>query len=410
MMFKKFSAATAVGMAMAGSLCAQSLYDLSPSEDEQDSLPLTWTAGINFGYDDNPTPLLGNSDDESFYGQAYVGAAFLVNTPQTTFNFGAQIGVIHYFDNLDQPGVDVDDTSFTAALYANFTRRVSERLRFVSRNRLSYELEPDYSTGFQSQRQVGNYFTYSTDNAIGYRWSERFATYTGVRFDGITYDDVDNADRNSVTIYNDFRYQASERTVLTLSYRYRDTSGDGGVSDSTNHFVLGGIEHRFSPSTVGVLRAGAQIRDVDNGNSSTSPYVEATLRTRTNEQVSYNFYARYGIEDYSRSIANGDGVSVYSDNTTLRLGFRADVAVSQALTLFGGVNYAGLMLDELQNTTDATPLSEVDEDLINAFIGFKLQLNENLFLNGTYNFEDYTSDADRDYDRNRFSLGVSATF
>ncbi|MEN8681893.1 MAG: hypothetical protein ABF391_17760, partial [Akkermansiaceae bacterium] len=119
-MKKQSFAVATVGMALASSLCAQSLFDLAPDDGETESLPLSYTAGVNFGYDDNPTPLLGN-DDESFYGQAYVGASFLSNSPQTTTSFGAQLGVIHYFDNLDAAGQGVDDTAFTASLYLNWT-------------------------------------------------------------------------------------------------------------------------------------------------------------------------------------------------------------------------------------------------------------------------------------------------
>ena len=161
-MKKQSFAIAAIGSALAVSLCAQSLFDLAPDDSETDSLPLSYTAGANFGYDDNPTPLYGNSD-ESLYGQAYVGATFLNNTPQTTTSVGAQVGLIHYFDNLDVLGDNIDDTAYTATAYLNWTHRSSERLRFVSRNFATYELEPDYSVGFQAQRQVGNYTRWSTD-------------------------------------------------------------------------------------------------------------------------------------------------------------------------------------------------------------------------------------------------------
>ena len=236
-MKKQSFAIAAIGTALASSLCAQSLFDLAPDDSETDSLPLSYTAGANFGFDDNPTPLAGNSD-ESLYGQAYVGATFLNNTPQTTTSFGAQVGLIHYFDNLDILGQDIDDTAYTATTYLNWTHRSSERLRFVSRNFATYELEPDYSVGFQAQRQVGNYTRWSTDNAVGYRWSDRLATYTGLRLDGISFDDLANGDRSTLTLYNDFRYQLSDRTVGTLTYRNAEVDGDGAVTDSTNHFIL----------------------------------------------------------------------------------------------------------------------------------------------------------------------------
>jgi hypothetical protein len=53
-MKKQSFAIAAIGSALAGSLCAQSLFDLAPDDSETDSLPLSYTAGANFGYDDNP--------------------------------------------------------------------------------------------------------------------------------------------------------------------------------------------------------------------------------------------------------------------------------------------------------------------------------------------------------------------
>ena len=408
-MKKQFAAITLVGMGLAGSLCAQSLYDLAPDDTEKDSLPLTWTVGANIGFDDNPTPFSGQPDDSSFFAQAYLGAAFLTNTPQTTLSVGAQIGVIHYFDNLDVPGVSVDDTSFTASTYVNWTNRISERLRFVSQNNLAYELEPDFSVGFQSQRQNGNFFRWSTDNAIGYRWSERLATYTGVRFSGIVFDELSNSDRTSVTIYNDFRYQINDRTVGTLTYRYTDTQGDGVVSDSSNHFILAGLEHRFSPNTSGTIRAGAQIREVDGGSSSSSPFIEASFRSQVNSQFSLTGYARYGVEDFARSFSDpATGItSVYSDSEALRLGFTANYQVSQVLGLLAGVNYANVGYEDLISGTGP---NSFDEDLFNVFVGFNLDLGNNLVFNGRYNFETLDSDIDRDYDRNRFTLGLQKTF
>jgi len=73
----------------------------------------------------------------------------------------------------------------------NYTNRISERLRFSSRNWVSYELEPDYDFGFATDRRVGQYLNYSTDNSIGYRWSERFGTIAGYRLNGVTFDDFE---------------------------------------------------------------------------------------------------------------------------------------------------------------------------------------------------------------------------
>jgi hypothetical protein len=264
-------------------------------------------------------------------------------------------------------------------------------------------LEPDYSAGFQSSRQVGNYFRWFTDNAVGFRWTERLATYSGFALNGISYDDADDADRFTWSLYNNFRYQLSQLTIGTLNYRYSDNQGDGNVTDSTNHFITLGVEHRFSPRAVGVLNGGVQIRDVDGGTSSTSPFFEGSLNVKVNEQLSLRAFGRYGIEDYSRSV---NGAS-YSDNQSLRLGVSGVYVVSQDLSLNAGINYITLGYEDL--LVGVGPNS-IDEDLFNSYVGFNLGLTDTVSLNGRYNFEELSSDAGRDYDRNRFSLGVSAQF
>jgi len=327
---------------------------------------------------------------------------------ETTLSVGAQIGVIHYFDNLDVPGVSVDDTSGTASAYVNWTNRISERLRFVSQNNLAYELEPDFTVGFQSQRQNGNFFRWSTDNAIGYRWTERLATYTGVRFSGITFEDITDNDRLSVELYNDFRYQLNDRTVATFTYRYRHTQGDGIVSDSDNHFILAGLEHRFSPNTSATIRAGAQIREVDGGSSSSDPFIEASFRSQVNSQLNVTGYARWGVEDFARSFSfPGQATSVYSGSQTLRLGATANYQVSRPLSLIAGVNYVNVDYEDLISGPGP---DSFEEDLFNVFVGFDLDLGNGLNFNGRYNFETLDSDVDRDYDRNRFTLGLQKTF
>ncbi|MDB4354007.1 outer membrane beta-barrel protein, partial [Akkermansiaceae bacterium] len=322
-----------------------------------------------------------------------------------------QLGYVHYFDDLDYSDglggiVSVDQSTPTGNLLLNWTHRISERLRLSSRNSVGFEYQPDYSIGASAARQVGAYYRWSSDNAVGYRWTERLATYTGVIFDGISYDEDDfsNNDVSNITFYNDFRYQLSQQTVATLTYRYSDRDVKGGYGDTQNHFLLAGLEHRFSPNSVGIIRAGVQIRDIDGvSDSSTTPSFEAALTTQVNSQLSVRAYARYSVEDYARAV----GDSVYANTETLRIGFTGTYSVSQALSLNAGVNYQALAYQDIQTGT----LGEIDEDLINAFVGFDLQVAENIYLNGSYNFEDLGSDLNtREYDRNRYSLGVRATF
>jgi len=392
--------ATALGLLTASSLCAQSLFDLAPKDDETESSPLSWTVGANLGYDDNPTP---GSDNEAAYGVVYVGAAFLSQSPQTTVEFAGRLGYVHYFDDLDFGLLKVDQSTPTGSLRLNLTHRINERLRLSSRNSLAFEYQPNYSVGSTAIRQTGAYTRWSSDNSVGYRWSERLGTYTGFIYDGVEYDNpaAQRNDVSAITLYNDFRYQLSPQTVATLTYRYADRNTAAGIGDTQNHFIMVGGEHRFSPNSVAIVRAGVQLRSIDGSTKDyTSPSAEAALTTRVNQQLSVRAYGRLSTEDSSRQV----GAAVYDNANTMRLGVSGTYRVSQALSLNSGINYMSLAYE------DGTA-EDRDESLINAFVGFDLQIAENLYLNGSYNLEDLGSDVTaREYDRNRMSIGVRATF
>lgn len=395
-------AISAFAMASVASLSAQSLFDLAPAAEEDESIPLHYTFSAGVGYDSNPTPLLktaggANLNGNSTYGTAQIGASFLSVTPQTRTEFFARVGVIHYFDTLIGA---TDETTPTLGFGLNWSHRVSERLRLISRNYVSQELEPDRSSAPGGFSQVGEYLRAFTDNSVGYRWTERLGTYTGVVYDSISYDSASASDVDNLAFYQNFRYQLSPQSVGTLNYRYSDRSVNGGISDSTNHFVMAGLEHRFSPSTIGVFRAGAQFRDVDGGDSSTSPTFEASLNSRVSDQLKLRAYARYSVEDYSRRFLG----FAYDNTETLRLGVSATYSISPSLSLRGGLNYSNLSYED-------SALASQSEDLLNAYIGFNLKVADNVWLNGTYNWEDAGSDApSREYSRNRLSFGVSTSF
>ena len=394
---------------LAGSLYAQQgLYSIGVDADEP--MPLKWVVGASVIYDDNVNAGNGGPKEDSFAVNPFVGASLVDVSPQTSWDVFVRLGLIYYFD---APS-GIDDVNSQSRIGVNFTHSFSERLRFVSRNFVSYELEPDYSYGYASARTAGEYFFWSTDNALGYRWSERFGTYTGLRLSGTNYVDVDNNDRFGWQVYNQFRYQLTPQTVLTADYRYSQTSGDDLSSDSTDQFALVGLEHRFSPTTVGTFGAGAQFRDVNDGGSPVSPYLEMALRSRLTEQFSARAFARYGMESYDTvQFVPGFGPVEYDNRGTLRIGVSSEYVVSPMFTIFAGVDYIPTAFENGRSL--ATPplfnSPDLDEDLINAFIGVSIRFND--FVTGTlsYNFTDSSSDlAVRDYDRNRISVGVTAEF
>lgn len=399
------------GILFAGSATAQSLYYVG--SEAQESLPLKWVVGMSGFYDDNVSAGSPGPEQDSMGLNPYVGLSFVTITPQTTWDVYARLGLIYYFDA--PPGVD--EVNSQSRVGVNLSHRFSERLRFSSRNFVSYELNPDYSYAYASSAQTGEYFFWQSDNSVGFRWTERVATYTGLKLTGTTF--VDNANENNDQIgwelYNQFRYQFGPQTVLTADYRYAQTSSGGVSSDYVDQYLLLGAEHRFSPNTIGIVRAGAQLHDVDNGENYTSPYLEFALNSQVNQQFSVRAYTRYGIEGYDTVQFDPTAGSVeYTDARTLRIGISSEYVISPMFSVFGGIDYLPTWFEGGESL--ATPaflgvIPDLEQELFNINLGLSMKLNQMLTGTVSYNFTDSTSDiAGQDYTRSRISVGLSAEF
>ena len=405
-----FSKSLLIGLLPCAAVSAQGLYSIAPNDDEADSsLPLTYIVGGGVGYDSNPTPLFGGGGNSgSVTLNAFAQANVTNVTPQTTWDFYTRIGLRFFLTDLD--GDNADQVNYEARVGVNFTHRFSERLRFSSRNFVAYEIEPDFEYSFANDRRAGQFFRYSSENSVGYRWTERLGTQTGVNFNGIIFEDLDNSDFNSITFRHQFRYRVSPATVLTAGYRYRTTFGPNSGLDSGSHFLVGGVEHRINPVSAIVLRGGAQINDPDNGGTSASPFVEGTLRSQLTPQLSANIFARWSSEEFNRSLVSEGNFFEFEESQTLRIGSRFNYTVSPAVSLFGGINY--VFTDFEDQTAPGVGLgSDSDEGVLNINVGASYRLTDNLYLTGSYNYTESFSDFDdREYERNRFNLGVQATF
>jgi hypothetical protein len=421
---KKTVFISALCLAAGGLLSAQGLYNIMPNDDEAtDSSPLSWLVGGNIGWDSNASPqfseVAGVDTDEVLYLSAFVQANYVNKTPQTTLDLWARVGILYYLDAIDQSGggapatrVDSDTyPSFRGGL--NFVHRVNERLRLRSRTNVAYEQEPDYDYGVATDRRNGSYFIYSTDNSASYRWTERLATSTGYRLSGVTFDEVDRNDYVRHLFYHQFRYRATPSTVWTAAYRTQFQSNDA-YTDSRSHYFVVGAEHELSPTTVMVVRGGAQAQDIDGGDTNWSPYAEATLRTVLSESASLRAFARYGLEDRNRAIATQDGlipvIGIYEERRVFRIGTQGSYMVSEKLTLFAGANVIYTGYENKVGGMPAAPGS-LDETIFNVNAGGSLEVYDNLYVTGSINFTDSSSDADiRDYKRTRVQLGVQSAF
>ncbi|MFZ9936167.1 MAG: hypothetical protein ACO3JG_03815 [Luteolibacter sp.] len=409
----KFAISLFTCLVSVGSVSAQGFYQFGT--DQGEGTPLKWRLGFNTIYDDNVAAgRAAGEEDSSFALNPSVGASLTQVTPQSTIDIYGQLGAIYYFDAPE----GLDDFYSQSRLGLNFIHRFSERLRFSSTNFTSYELEPDYAYGYATSRTGGETLYMETDDSIGFRLTERLGTYAGIRVKSSQYDESDN-DRLIWQLYNQLRYQMTPQTVLTFDYRYGQTDASGVANDSENHYLLLGSEHRFSSQTVGVIRAGAQFRDVETRDNSTSPFVEFNLNSRLSQSFSLRSFLRYGVEDFDTIQLfdrSDDAVATlfpaeYADRRTLRFGVNAEYMINPMFSIVGGLDYMPTRYRDGAYISDGVAAPDVDEDIINASLGLRYRLSDFITASLSYNFS--SSDSDfvvRDYDRNRISLGVSAEF
>jgi hypothetical protein len=104
----------------------------------------------------------------------------------------------------------------------------------------------------------------------------------------------------------------------------------------------------------------------------------------------------------------------FDDRRTLRIGLSSDYVISPTLSLVGGLDYIPTSFQggrSVAPTPFTGSISDVEDDMVNAYVGVSVKINEIVSANSYYNYTDSSSDAPgRSYDRSRFSVGVSAKF
>jgi hypothetical protein len=170
-----------------------------------------------------------------------------------------------------------------------------------------------------------------------------------------------------------------------------------------------GDEYRFSPRTIGIIKAGAQFHDIDKGESSTNPYLEISGNSKVNEQLSLKTFVRYSTESEGlyRQI-DDDGVN-FSARESLRVGVTGEYMVSPMFSIVTGVDY----IPSSYVGAKPTAVSDKNESLVNAYVTASVKFNDFLSGNISYTYTDQTSDFNdptSNYDRSRISVGLSANF
>lgn len=228
----------------------------------------------------------------------------------------------------------------------------------------------------------------------------------------------------------DLRWHALPNTTPLVGYQYGYVDytsdeevfpGSGLEADFRNresHYVFVGADHQVADNLLASARVGAQFSDYPNAPDSppfqvedtddVSPYADASVTWRYAEGSNAQLGVRHERIATDLALTSLGANPVVDQETTTIYG-----ALSHAVTakLTANVN-AQAQFGEFNG---GDPLDETSEDLYLIGLNLHYQINPYLSAEAGYNFDELDSDTtrggvDRSFDRNRYYLGVTATY
>ncbi|MEK9135679.1 MAG: hypothetical protein AAB393_01045, partial [Bacteroidota bacterium] len=150
----------------------------------------------------------------------------------------------------------------------------------------------------------------------------------GVTFNHENYKRRNYTDSDSLEVPVNFFYKWTEKTDLSVGYRYRDYRVDIG-SDSTDHFFNVGARGEFSPKLKGEFQIGLNTRKLDRGGDDTMLGI--------NSRFMYEISPKTGLDF---NISNDFGTSPQGEQQqNFALGGSINTKLSEEWSMNFGLNY-----------------------------------------------------------------------
>jgi len=363
------------------------------------------SASVRGGFDDN-VQTTQFDPVESWFVNTSVALSYDFNSPRTQLVLGAGAGVTYYFEDIPQ------DDNFDKNVYVSLslTHKATPRLTLSANAYATYQSQPDFTQALGLNRRSGDFF-YTLDKfTVAYLWTPKFSTATSYTFGAVRYNESAIGffeDRIENTIGNEFRFLIMPTTSLVAEYRFQVVSYSDIDRDSWTHFVLGGVDHSFSPRFNMSLRGGAEFREYDNNNNIgdngniSSPYFEGALNYAVGKQTSISLSGRYGIEE--------SDVQINRSRQTFRTGIRVKHDFTSRISATLAAYYQHDDYDEIFTPFAFSP--SFQEDSFDIAFALRYAITRHFALEAGYNHTDVTSDDFfREYSRNRYFFGANFTF
>ncbi len=373
--------------------------------------PVKIYATVSGGYDDNVNTTATQKQGSAFTnGNVLLDYTFGDPRLQVILNAGA--GGTYYYERLNSvtpapsPAPTTTNQNYDIDLKGalGLSYKSSPRLTLGSTLLVEYLTEPsfDYVGGLNYRN--GNYL-YTTDMFfVSYAWNSRFGTKTSYTFEAYNYDNTSlGAFSNHVTntFGNEFRFQLVPTSALIAEYRFGIVSYENSTLDSMTHFILGGIDHTFSPRLTASFRGGAEFRSYDSAGDRTGPYFEATVNYAVGKRIAVSWTSNYGIEE--PDVANAQSRTTF--RTGLQTKFNLTARIISTLDLY-------YVHDDYHSLATAmTPSAPFTDDTFDAGVSVRYAITPIIGVQAGYHYSDISSDVGaREYSRNRVYAGINVTF
>jgi len=352
------------------------------------AIPIQITAGLDMGYDDNPT-LAPNPEGSSFIGENVV---LTYSRPWERTQF-AVLGVGNFDQYFNVSRNDVD-ANVTMSLTHNF----STRLSFYASVFAAYQSQPNFQSNVGPLNVVSDHF-YTTDIlSLTYHWFPRLSLITSYTFNRVKYAQAsigNSQDRVENTFSEQLQFSLTRRSQLVGEYRFETVNYDVAPTDSITHSLLAGINHNLTEHLIVHARAGESFRSLESDGTTASPYLESVVDyVSSNHTLSWT--SSYGFENPTAA-----GVTT---TKTWRTGLRLTYGLTSRLTSTTGVYYHH---DENTGGTGSTG----SQDSFDLNLALRYFINKHFTLNLDYSHTTLGSmGSTPGYSQNRWSGGVTYTY
>lgn len=189
----------------------------------------------------------------------------------------------------------------------------------------------------------------------------------------------------------DLYLERTEKTDLSVGYRFRENRLKGAAVDSTDHFFNIGARGDFTPKLGGQVRVGFNRRDFDNNQKENQLGLGATL----NYVVSAKTTVEIGASNDFNNSATGDSQRVLALSATARFDLAPNLSAALGLS-FDSAKYLS------SNRRDEFFVGESS---------VQYAFDENWSLQGEYIFRENDSSAGSlSFRNNILSLGISCRY